>query len=148
MAAVGDAPPRRPTELAQRVEEAQILHEAVAQSGVDLDPIPVGPQAAVAEQVAAVLRGEEVLAGCERPVVLLREPGLQLVVQRIAGLLEPEEAVRCECRRVGQRRFPVEPAVGVDREPAIRRRPRRDAASMRARSSASGAPPIFIFTTV
>ena len=81
-------------------------------------------------------------------VVMFRELGLQLEIERIAGLLVPEEIVWRERLRIVDRGLEIEAAIGVDREAAALRRSIASTASMRRRSSASDAPPIFIFTTV
>jgi hypothetical protein len=39
MAAVGDAAPRRPAVLLEHVLDPQVLHQPVAQGGVDLDDV-------------------------------------------------------------------------------------------------------------
>ena len=58
----------------QHVDRAQVLDQAVGQRRVELQDVAVGPQPAVADQVARVLHREQVLAGGERRRVA-RRPG-------------------------------------------------------------------------
>src|SRR5450631_760490 len=63
VAAVRNAARGRPAVLAQHVERAQVLDEAVAQRAIELQPVAVGAHPPVAHQVSRVLHREEVLAG-------------------------------------------------------------------------------------
>ena len=101
---------------ADRVEDAQVLDQPVGEGAVELEPITIGAHAAVPQQVARVLHREEVLAGGQRPFVRARQLGLQLVVERIARLLVPEQPVARECPRVGEGGGEIEAAVRVYRE--------------------------------
>ena len=62
--------------------------------------------------------GEQVLGGRERSAVVAAELGLEAVVERIPGLLVPAQAVWLHPLTVGDGGLEVEPAVGVDGEPA------------------------------
>ena len=148
VAAVRDAARRRPAVLLEHVERAQIFDQAVGQRAVELQPVAVRPHAAVAQQVARVLMREQVLAGRHRARIELGERGLQRVVERIAGLLVPEQRIVAQHLGVGDRGLEVEAAVGVDRELRLARRSPPAPPRCARRSSAIGAPPIFIFTTV
>src|SRR3954453_6313131 len=110
-----DAAPRRPALPAQNLEGAHVLDEAVAQRAVGLQTVAVRPHAAVAEEIAGVLVREQVLARRHRPVVVAREHGLELEIERVACLLVPEHAVGVQRLRVGDRGV-EEPAVRVDRD--------------------------------
>jgi hypothetical protein len=138
----GDQPAVR-----QHGQDALVLAQAVGEGAVELEPVPVRAHAAVAQQVAGVLVAEQVLARRHRPGVELGQRRLQRVVERVAGLLVPEQRVVAEHPGVGDRRLEVEAAVGVD---ASRRRLPISAstASMRSRSASIESPPIFILTTV
>ncbi len=59
---------------------------------------------------------EQVLAGRHRAGIELRQRGLQRIVERIAGLLVPEQRIVAQHLGIGDRGFQIEPAVGVDRE--------------------------------
>ena len=139
---------RRPAELCQNVERAQVLDEAVGQRAIELQPVAIGPHAAVAQQIAGVLMREQVLAGRHRARIELRQRGLQRIVERIADLLVPEQRIVAQHPGVGDAGLEVEAAVGVDREAAPAEPISASTASMRRRSSAMGAPPIFILTTL
>ena len=130
------------------VERAQVFDESVGQRAVELQPVAVGPHAAVAQQVARILVAEEVFAGRHRPGIELGERGLQRVVERIARLLVPEQRIVPQHLGVGDGGLEVEAAVGVDGELRARADLRRARPRCAARSSAMLAPPIFIFTTV
>src|SRR6476659_11081037 len=93
VAALRAAALRRPAVALQHVERPQIFDEAIAQRAIELQPVAVSPHAAVADEIARVLHGEEVLAGRRRLIVMLREFRLQFEIEGIAGLLVPEEIV-------------------------------------------------------
>ena len=95
---------------------AQVFGQAVAQRGVDLDVVAVGAHAAVADQVAGVLDGEQVLSGGDRAAVVLRQDRVEAVVERVADLLVPEQSVGLDGPAVVQRGLQVEAAVDVDRQ--------------------------------
>src|SRR5712692_4522091 len=114
--AVRDAAAGRPAVPANGVEGAQVFDQSVAQGAVELQPVAIGAHSAITEQVARVLRREEVLAGRQRPLVLARQLRLQVVVERIARFLVPEEAVARERTRVGKGGGQVEAAVRVHRQ--------------------------------
>src|SRR5450631_1080615 len=116
VAAMGNAARGRPAVRAQHVERAQVLDQPVAQRAIELQPVAVGPHAAVAHEVSRILHGKEVFAGGHRLRVVRGERGLQLVVQGIARLLVPEEVVARERLCVRDRGVEVEASVGVDRE--------------------------------
>ena len=78
---------------------------------------------------------------------MLRQLGLELVIERVARLLVPAQAVGRQRLGVGERGRQIEAAVGVDRQ-VLPVPTTASTASIRRRSSASGAPPIFILTTV
>jgi hypothetical protein len=101
----------------------------------------------VQDQVAGVLDREQVLAGRQWSGVGGRDLGVQRVVERVDRLLVPEQVVGRQRLGVRQRGVPVEAAVGVHRQ-ALRGLEQGQQAPIRRRSSATGVPPIFIFTTV
>jgi hypothetical protein len=78
---------------------------------------------------------------------VLGERGLQREVERIARFLVPEEVVLRERLRVCDRGGEVEAAVRVHGEARAARQHREHRLDAPA-VLASGAPPIFIFTTV
>jgi len=82
VAAVRDAAARRPAVLLQHVQGAQVFDQAVGQGAVELQPVAVRTHAAVADQVARVLHGEQVLAGGHGLAVVAAQHRLQLEVQR------------------------------------------------------------------
>ena len=59
---------------------------------------------------------EEVLAGGHRTRIELRERRLQMVVERIARFLVPEERIVAQHLRISDRRFEVEASVRIDGE--------------------------------
>jgi len=101
----------------EHVERAQVLHQAVAQRAVELQPVAVGAHAAVADQVARVLHREQVFARGHRVLVETAQRGLQLEVERVARLFVPEQVVLREGLRVSDRGVEVEASVGVDGKP-------------------------------
>ena len=68
----GDQP-----QLVQDIQRAQVFHEPVGKGAVELQPIAVGPHAAVTEQVAGILMREKVFAGRHRARVELGHRGLK-----------------------------------------------------------------------
>src|SRR6478752_3553729 len=116
VSAVRDAAAGGPAVLAQPVLDPQVLGQPVAQRRVDLDDVAVRAHPAVADQVAGVGQGEQILAGRDPAPVVLGHGRVQGVVQRVADLLVPEQVVRLDRLGVGQRLVQGEPAVDVDRE--------------------------------
>ena len=55
MAAMGNATLGRPSVLAQHFQNAQILHEAVAERAIELQYISIRSESAVTDQIARVL---------------------------------------------------------------------------------------------
>ena len=118
VAAVRDAAARRPAVVLEHLQRPQIFDQAVRQGAIELQPVAVAAHPAVPDQVARVLHREQVLAGRHRRRVVLRESRLQRVVERVTGLLVPEEAVRLQRPGVRDGRLQIEAPVGVDGEPA------------------------------
>ena len=71
----------------------QVFAEAVGERAVELQPVAVRAHAAVADQVAGVLVAEEVFAGGHRAGIEFRQRCLEMEVERVAGLLVPEERI-------------------------------------------------------
>ena len=78
---------------------------------------------------------------------MLRQFGLQLVIERIARFLIPEQSYSRQSARIGNRRLQIEPPVRIHRQLAPAGNI-LNTASIRATVLLDGAPPIFIFTTV
>ena len=66
----------------QHVQRALVFAEAVGQRAIELQPVAVGPHAAVAKQIARVLMAEQVFAGRHRAGIEFGERRLQLEVER------------------------------------------------------------------
>ena len=120
VSAMRDAAARRPAELLEHIERAQVFDEAVGQRAIELQPIAVGPHAAVAQEVAGVLVREQVLARRHGAGVELGQGRLQRVVEGIADLLVPEQRVVAQHLGIGDGGLEVEAPVGVDRELRLR----------------------------
>src|SRR6516165_6319217 len=113
MAPVRNAARRRPTVLAQHLQRAEIFDEPVAQGTIELQPVSVRTHSAVADEIARVLHGKQVFACRHRLVVVIAQNRLQLEIQRIAGLLVPEQIILGERLSVGDGGIQIETAVGV-----------------------------------
>jgi hypothetical protein len=111
--AVRNAAGPRPAFRLEHLEHALVLAQAVRERAVELQPVAIGTQSAVAEEVARVLMAEEVLPRRHRPRILRGQRRLQGVVEGIARLLEPEERVLPQHARIGDRGRKVEAAVRV-----------------------------------
>ncbi len=61
VSAVGNAATRGPAVLLEHFLDPQVLGQPVAQGGVDLDIVAIGTHPAVADQIAGILHGEQVL---------------------------------------------------------------------------------------
>ena len=118
MTPVRHEPARGPPVLLDHLERPQVLDEPVGERAVELEPVPVRAHAAVPQEVPRVLVREQVLPGGHRPRVRLRELRLELEVERVPGLLVPEQAVGLEGVGVRPGGRQIEPAVGVHREAA------------------------------
>ena len=116
MTAVRDAAAGGPAVLLEHLKRAQVLDQPVAQRAVELQPVAVGTHAAVADQVARVLHREEVFASGHWVLVVVAQRGLQLEVERITGLLVPEQVVLRQRLGVRDCGVEIETAVGVDAE--------------------------------
>lgn len=100
VAAMWNAAGGRPARIPQHFEDAQIFHQAVTQRAIKLQNITIGSQSRVANQVARVLHGEKVLAGGHGPGIVVRELGLEFVVEGIAGFLVPAKPKRSKGVRI------------------------------------------------
>ena len=148
VAAMRDAAARRPAMGLQHRQRALIFAEPVGQRAVELQPVAIRPHAAVADQVARILVAEQVLAGRHRRRIEFGERRLQRVSR---GDRRPPRTRTADSRAAFWRRRSRSPdRSGRWRRPrAARRLPISfSTASMRSRSSAIGAPPIFILTTL
>src|SRR5437764_2121692 len=114
MAAMRNAACRRPSISLQYLERALVLAQSVRERAVELKPVAVGAHSTVAQQIACILMTEEVLAGGHRTSIELRECRLQMVVERIARFLVPEQRIVAEHLRVSDRRFEIEAPVRID----------------------------------
>ena len=114
MPAVRNATPRRPRVGLEHFHGAQIFNQPVGQRAVELQPVAFGTHAAVTNQVARIKRREQVLAGRHRPLVMIRQFGLQLEVERVTRLFVPEQAVGFECARVFNRGLQIKTAIGIN----------------------------------
>src|SRR2546429_7859964 len=92
---------------------SEIFHQAVTQRAVELQNIPIGPQARVTDKIARVLQGEEILSGGHRPWIVVSELGLEFVIQGIARFFVPAKTIGSECSRIGDGRVRVKAPVGV-----------------------------------
>ena len=99
-----------------RLQRALVLAEPIRQRAIELQPVAVGAHAAVAQQVARVLMAEQVLPSRHRAGIEIGERRLQLVVERIARLLVPEQRIVAQHLGIGDRGFEIEAPVGIDRK--------------------------------
>ena len=102
----------------EHLEHSRVLAQSVAQSGIHLEDVAARSHAAVSNQVGHIGHREQVFAGGHRAVIAGRHRAVQLEIQWVAGLFVPAQAVRAQRRRPLRRGGPVEPAVGVDRDPS------------------------------
>src|SRR6266481_3830848 len=116
MSAMRNTPARRPAAGLQHAKRALILAQPIRQRAIELQPVAVGPHPAVANEVARILMAEQVFAGRHRSGIEFRQRRLELEIERIAGLLVPEQRIFAQHLGVGDRGLKVEPAVGVDGE--------------------------------
>ncbi len=123
---MGNAAACGPAVAMENIERAQILDQPVGQRTIELQHVAVGPHRGVAQEVLGILVTEEILAGRHRPAVVLGEHSLQLIVERIAGLLVPTQPIGRERIGVGQSGRQVEASIGVDRELVGRTEDRKD----------------------
>src|ERR1700678_4245086 len=115
MAAMRNTPARRPTVIFQHPERTKIFDQAIAESAVELEPVSIRTHSPVANQVSSILHRGQILAGSHRARIPLAQFVLELVIERITRLFEPEKRVFCKGVSIGQRSFPVEPAVEIGR---------------------------------
>jgi hypothetical protein len=94
------------------------LGEPVAQRRVHLQDVAVGAEPAVADEVAGLLEGQQVLARRQRALVPLGQPVQLLVVEGVPGLLVPAQRVGAERVGVGEGLVELEAPVRVHREVA------------------------------
>ena len=113
VAAVRDAAAGRPAVFLEHVQGAQVLHQAVAQRTVELQPVAVRAHAAISDQVACVLHREQIFARRHRVLVVVAQRGLELEVERVARLLVPEQVVLRQRLGIGDGGVEVEASVGV-----------------------------------
>ncbi len=116
MSAMGHDAPARPALLRQHLERAQILDQPVGERAVELQEVAIGAHAAIAQQVARILMREQVLAGGGGALVAAAQFGLEGIVERIARLLVPEQAIGRERLGIGERGVEIEAAIGIDGE--------------------------------
>ena len=114
-----NAAPPRPAGVLQHRQGPLVFAQPVGQRAVELQPVAVRAHAAVADQVARILVAEQVLAGRHRPRIELGQRRLQLVVQRIAGFLVPEQRILAQHPGVVDRGCEIEAAVGIDRQSRV-----------------------------
>ena len=99
-------------------QRALVFAQAVRQRAVELQPVAVGPHAAVAKQVAGVLVAEQILTRGHRPGIKITKGGLQCVVERVTGFFVPEERIGAQHFCVGDRGLQIKPAIRIDRQTA------------------------------
>ena len=107
---------RRPAVGLQHRQRALVFAQPIGQRAIELQPVAVRPHAAVADEIPRVLMAEQVLAGRHRRRIEFGQRRLQREIERIAGLLVPEQRILPQHLGVGDRGFEVEAAVGVDGE--------------------------------
>jgi hypothetical protein len=66
MAGVRHEAAARPAGCFVELQDADVFADAVSEQRIDLDEVAPGAQAAVAQQVARVVEGEEILPGGDR----------------------------------------------------------------------------------
>ena len=94
-----------------QLEDAHVLIDAVSEERIHLDEIALGPQAAIADQVARVVEGKKILAGRNRLAQRRKSPE-ELEIERWRRLLDPGEL---EGRHRVEPGFAHRCAIRVDR---------------------------------
>ena len=107
----GDQPAVLSTDSVRRYS-----HKPVRQCAVELQPVPIRPHAPVSQQIPRILMAEEVLSGRHRSWIEVGQGRLQRIIERIAGLLVPEQRILAQELGVSDGGFEIEPAVRIDRE--------------------------------
>ena len=116
MPAVRTATAWRPAVFFQHAERAQIFHQTIRQRAVELQPVAIAAHAAMANQVACVLHRKQIFTRGHRVFVMLRQLGLQLIVERIACFFVPEQAIRLQRLGVFDGGFQIKAAIGIHRQ--------------------------------
>ena len=115
MATMRYAARSRPAKSLKHLECAEILDQPIGKCRIELEHIPVRAHAAVADEVACVLMGKEVLPCRQRMVIGSAQLRLKLEVERITSLFIPAQFVWRERLSVGKSLVEVKPSVGIDR---------------------------------
>ena len=71
------------------------------------------------QQIPRILMAEQIFAGRHRPWVKFRQRRLQLVIQRIASFLIPEQIELPQHLRIGNRGLQIEPPIRIHRQPEV-----------------------------
>ena len=75
--------------MGDQFQNAHVLDEAVAKSGIDLKNVPVSAHSSVTQQILRICEGEQILASGYRMRVVLADCGIEVVIKGITDLLEP-----------------------------------------------------------
>src|ERR1041385_7620474 len=82
-----------PAVCVEIVEDAQVFDDAVAQRNVELQDVLFLAKPRVAQQIASVVAGEQVLAGRKRHRASRRDVAMQLEVERMDRFLDPGQRI-------------------------------------------------------
>ena len=110
------APLAAPAVLGEASRMRRYSTMPVAQRDVELQNVAIAAQAAVAQEIARIVGGEEILAGRERQGGSLGDLAMQLEIERRDRLLQPRQRIGRERLDISQRGRAIERAVAVDRE--------------------------------
>src|SRR6516165_5415926 len=93
MTAVWNTPDRRPAVVLEHPECPKIFNQSIAQSAVELEPVPIRAHPAVTDKVPSILHREQVFTRSHRARIPPAELVLEFVIERITRFFEPEKRV-------------------------------------------------------
>src|ERR1700738_4648643 len=111
MAAMGNATTGGPSVVFQHLQYPQIFDQAVAERTVELHDIASGPNPGIADQIACVLNGKKILAGCHRTLIVPGKLRLQFIIEGISSFFVPTQMVWFQSMRVRNRGLEIETPI-------------------------------------
>src|SRR5262249_11154338 len=105
-----------PAVLAEIIQDAQILDDAVAQRDIELQEIAFLAQPGVAEKIARIVAREQIFTGGNGDAALRGDIAGEIEIERMHRLLDPGEGIGLQRLEILDRLAAIEGAIAIDRK--------------------------------
>src|SRR6202035_2495405 len=116
MPAMRNTAARGPSVLLQHIQNPQVLDQTVAEGAIELQDVAIRAHTCVAKQSARILNRKKIFSRSNRILIVIGQPRLQFIIERIAGFFVPSQMVGFQGMRVSNRCLEIKTSIRVHRE--------------------------------